>query len=397
MSDTSIPQEELTAEMIEDFMDDFNNNYERSEAALIWLEADPENADLINDLFRSVHTIKGSLSYVGLTDLVPLLQNMEDILASIRKGEIKYDDLLSDAVLLTMDATRALVRTAFYQEESNIDASMFERMCNRIADILRATHPDARREAVRLAILELSPESRSDADIQASPTSSTAPISVDQILLSDKRTVDHAFNVELQDRWQIEIIPDISFLTELLAPIEKRIPFWQGRTRRIAQISLAMNELGDLPVDPTQLLASVYAHDIGMAFLPLPLLTKEGQFSADEKKLMREHINTGYHILRRLSGWGRAAKIVEQHHEWFNGQGYPNQLEGPTICAGAKILSIADTFDACVHGRPHHNDPQRPLIRAILEVNRFADTQFDPHWTEIFNQMARAYLVTKAD
>ncbi|WP_394392914.1 HD-GYP domain-containing protein [Shewanella woodyi] len=84
---------------------------------------------------------------------------------------------------------------------------------------------------------------------------------------------------------------------------------------------------------------------------------------------------------------GEAAQIVLQHHEQVDGAGYPNHLTGDKICDGAKIIAIADTFDARSHERAHHTLLKRPLVRTMNEINNFSGTQFDPYWVEIFNQV----------
>jgi HD-GYP domain-containing protein (c-di-GMP phosphodiesterase class II) len=96
-----------------------------------------------------------------------------------------------------------------------------------------------------------------------------------------------------------------------------------------------------------------------------------------------------YDILHKMGGWEEAAEIVLQHHEHCNGGGYPKGLEENEICAGAKILAIADTFDACRYARAYRTELKRPLIRAILEINRQADVQFSRQWVDTFNLVAK--------
>ena len=81
------------------------------------------------------------------------------------------------------------------------------------------------------------------------------------------------------------------------------------------------------------------------------------------------------------------------HHERCDGSGYPKGLPGSEISPGAKILAIADTFDACCYARAYKTDQKRPLIRAVLEINQQSGSQFDSAWVEIFNQIAKQHFV----
>jgi len=175
----------------------------------------------------------------------------------------------------------------------------------------------------------------------------------------------------------------------LLPAIDQRSPYWAGRTQRIAELALNMNSAAGAPIDANQLLAAVYMHDFAMAFLPLELLHKPEKYTSAERLRVQAHVKTSATLMQEMGNWAQAANIILQHHEQCNGAGYPNKLTESDICDGAKVLAIADAFDACVNSRAHVDQPQRPLIRAILEINRYAGSQFSQDWVNIFNQIAR--------
>jgi len=100
---------------------------------------------------------------------------------------------------------------------------------------------------------------------------------------------------------------------------------------------------------------------------------------------MREHVNIGVRILQPIPGFAESMPIVAQHHEWVNGQGYPNGLHGQEISLHARILAVADCFDALVSDRPYR--PGMPLPKVIQMICNGAGTQFDPRIVEVFRKV----------
>ncbi|AFV00942.1 HD domain-containing phosphohydrolase [Simiduia agarivorans] len=345
------------AETITDFFADFEDAYQASESLLLKLEHAPEDDALLNDLFRRVHTIKGNLIYIGLADITPLLQSVEDILEPLRKGQIRYNDLLSDLILAAMDHTHQWVQSRLAGNPDLIMPDTMQQLCADISAIALASESD--RPGLIGKVLPL----------------------LDPKANSEPRT-------QLQ-QFKIDTHADLNFMESLLAAVDQRSPYWHGRTRRIALLALAMNKHAGQPVDPTQLLAAVYMHDFAMAFLPLSLLHKPERYTAHERQQLEEHTRAGSALLNSLGHWSDAARMVLEHHERANGEGYPMGLTDEHTCEGAKILAIVDTFDACINSRAHVNLPQRPLIRAILEINRHAGSLFNQHWVDTFNDVVR--------
>lgn len=364
--------DEISRDLIDDFFYDFNESYERCERTLIALETDPDNRELSNELFRSVHTIKGNLIYIGLKELCPLLQSIEDVLELLRQGELTYDDQLSDVVLLAMDKTKLLVDENIYNQPSDIDQDLFNQICTTITDITKHKHNDLSK-AIYDAIVLMDPNTH------LQPPQIQVPV------------VDIA-NEAITAMTELGVTPneDMHFIMQLCPAVEERSQFWQNNIHRIANLSLRMNQQAAYPVDPNQLAMAAYMHDISMAFLPLELLHKETPFNSHDKKLMHGHVRVSHDLLHRMGGWEEACEIVLQHHERCNGSGYPKGLAEEEICDGAKILAIADTFDACRYARAYRTDLKRPLVRAILEINRHAGELFSQYWVGIFNQVAKA-------
>ncbi len=363
-------KEEIEHDLLDDFFYDFTEQYQHCEDILIQLERSPSDMDKTRDLFRSVHTIKGNLIYIGLKDLSPLLQSVEDVLEGVRSGTIAYDDSLSDVVLLAMDKTKLLIDENIHQQQSDITQQDFDTICSSIRDIAAATDHQ-RPEAIVYALSQLDPQG-----------SLPPPVHIPQHSPSDQ------FLLEMTSMG-ISLCEDIRFINGLIGPLEDRSPYWQGNTHRVAQLAIKMNQHANQVVTPNQLLMAAMIHDIAMPFLPIELLHKKASYGPREQDHMRAHVNQAVHLLQSMGGWDEAITIVQQHHERCDGSGYPSGIGFEQICAGAKILAIADTFNACRYARAYRTEQKRPLIRAILEINRQSGSLFDDSWVQVFNQVAK--------
>jgi HD-GYP domain-containing protein (c-di-GMP phosphodiesterase class II) len=100
---------------------------------------------------------------------------------------------------------------------------------------------------------------------------------------------------------------------------------------------------------------------------------------------MREHVNIGVRILEPMPGFRDIMPIIAQHHEWFNGSGYPQGLAGENIDLHARILTVADCYDALVSDRPYRKG--LTAQEAIQLLQRTSGTQFDPQIIKVFMQL----------
>jgi putative two-component system response regulator len=123
-------------------------------------------------------------------------------------------------------------------------------------------------------------------------------------------------------------------------------------------------------------------HDVGKIGVPGYLLRKEGPLTEDEWGLMRQHPEIGERICAPLTASRGFAPVIRHHHERFDGRGYPDGLRGAAIPLGARIVAIADAYEAIVHGRPYQ--PAKPHAQALEELNRLRGKQFDPDLVPIF-------------
>jgi HD-GYP domain-containing protein (c-di-GMP phosphodiesterase class II) len=117
-------------------------------------------------------------------------------------------------------------------------------------------------------------------------------------------------------------------------------------------------------------------HDVGKIVVPDEILLKPGPLNATEMKRMRRHPSDGANTLSNVPTAVDAVPVILHHHERFDGAGYPDGLSGNDIPIGARILLVADAFDAMTEDRPYRK--AMPVGDAIAELKRFSGTQFDP-------------------
>lgn len=169
----------------------------------------------------------------------------------------------------------------------------------------------------------------------------------------------------------------------LAEAIEKKDRYTGGHTKRVVHYSMCIAKY--LKLTPTQLenlRLSAILHDVGKIGIEDKILKKESQLSPDEWKVMLQHPDLGYDILKRVEGLEEVIGGMRHHHERWDGKGYPLALKGPAIPLMARIIAVADTFDAMVSTRPYRKGLD-PLF-AHGEIVKHSGTQFDPTVVEAF-------------
>jgi len=128
-------------------------------------------------------------------------------------------------------------------------------------------------------------------------------------------------------------------------------------------------------------------HDVGKLGVSDSILLKPGKLTAVEFEQVKQHTVGGAHILRDSSSdiLKLAEQIALNHHEWWNGKGYPHGLRGLEIPLAARIVALADVFDALTHERPYKH--AWPVDEATVEIERLRGRQFDPAVVDAFDRL----------
>ena len=128
-------------------------------------------------------------------------------------------------------------------------------------------------------------------------------------------------------------------------------------------------------------------HDLGKLAIPSTILNKPGRLSAEELQLVKQHPVIAAEIVRHIKGLEEVAEIVQHHHERWDGKGYPDGLSGEEIPLGARILCVADAFEAMTSNRPYRK--AMSISEAVSELINNAGKQFDPNLVRIFLEILK--------
>jgi PAS domain S-box-containing protein/putative nucleotidyltransferase with HDIG domain len=159
--------------------------------------------------------------------------------------------------------------------------------------------------------------------------------------------------------------------------IEMRDPYTAGHQKRVSDLARAIAtemKLSREDIDAIRMAASI--HDLGKISIPAEILSKPGKISEYEFRLIQNHPQIGYEILRTIEFPWPIAEIVLQHHERMNGSGYPNGVRGDDISPIARILAVADVVEAMVSHRPYRS--ALTLGEAIHEITKNRGSLYDP-------------------
>ncbi len=169
-------------------------------------------------------------------------------------------------------------------------------------------------------------------------------------------------------------------ITLMAQVVEMRDDYTGGHTQRVTRYATLMAEYLGLPAAELEVVKlGGPLHDIGKIGIDDAILRKEGKLTPDEYAKMQQHTTKGAEILRAIPEMHPIIPIVRSHHERWDGTGYPDRLGGEDIPFLARVVAVADAFDAMTSHRPYHeNKKGRPPAWAFGEVERQAGRQFDP-------------------
>lgn len=174
-------------------------------------------------------------------------------------------------------------------------------------------------------------------------------------------------------------------IVQLLAgALDARDNYTYGHSARVARLAVKLGTRLKLNKEELkELEISCLLHDIGKIKVPDSILNKQAALDETEHACIREHPRHGAEILRLADSLHRYIPTVEHHHEWYNGQGYPDGLRADQIPLNAQIIAIADAYDAMKTSRPYRKG--LPCQTAITEILRQRESQFSPQLTDLFS------------
>ncbi|HLJ66712.1 MAG TPA: HD-GYP domain-containing protein [Chloroflexota bacterium] len=162
-----------------------------------------------------------------------------------------------------------------------------------------------------------------------------------------------------------------TLLEHMADAVDLRDPYTGGHSRRVTEyVRAILQEMALHGPDVELIITAARVHDIGKIGIPDAILLKDGQLNGDERAIMDSHPEKGDEFLRRHSDFSRGAAIVLHHHERWDGEGYPHRLRGTEIPFGARVIAVADSFDAMTSDRPYRRGMSPDRAAAILREGR---------------------------
>ena len=187
-----------------------------------------------------------------------------------------------------------------------------------------------------------------------------------------------------------------SMIKALVATIDAKDPHTRGHSQRVTEYALLGATALSLSREELEVLEyAAILHDMGKIGIDERILTNPGRLTSEEWGIIRRHPLTGANILKDIPFLERARRLVLHHHERYDGNGYPHGLKGEDIPIGARLLAVADAYEAMTSPRPYR---ERTLTHkeALEELERNIGTQFDPDVVESFVDIMKKNSLVEA-
>jgi response regulator RpfG family c-di-GMP phosphodiesterase len=178
----------------------------------------------------------------------------------------------------------------------------------------------------------------------------------------------------------------LSTVKALVSIIEAKDPYTRGHTERVADYTVALGHKMRLSKEALRDLAfGAVLHDIGKLVVYEKVLNKQGQLNEDEWESLKQHPSIGATIIENMEFLAGTVALVRHHHEAYDGSGYPDGLEGESIPLGARIISVADSYDAMTTDRSYRKALSSEI--ALDTLKQKAGTQYDARVVECFIEL----------
>lgn len=203
-----------------------------------------------------------------------------------------------------------------------------------------------------------------------------------------------AFVIQNTDLFQNLQKAYIDTLGALTSAIDAKDSYTHGHSERVTTLSLGLaTQIKVSKEELENVRIAALLHDIGKIGIPETILNKPGRLSSEEFEVIKSHPRKGVNILKEVEFLQNFIPIILHHHERFDGQGYPSKLMGTQIPLSARILAIADTYDAMTSDRPYRKALSSE--EALAEILRCKGTQFDPFLAEAFVELMQKKVPNK--
>lgn len=177
-------------------------------------------------------------------------------------------------------------------------------------------------------------------------------------------------------------------LTALARAIDAKSQWTAGHSERVTNLSLEIGRVMRLTGKELRIIhLGGLLHDVGKIGTPPSILDKPGKLDPEETRIMRDHVRIGMRILEPIAAFREAMLVVSQHHEQYDGSGYPEGLAGEQISIYGRIFAVADCYDAMTSDRPYRKG--LPKEQTLNVIKAGAGKQFDPKVVDVFLELCK--------
>ncbi len=238
--------------------------------------------------------------------------------------------------------------------------------------------PQASQEAIKNLANKLGKECRNTGKLPVPLSISTGSA----VKMNEAENLQEIYKKAEQKMLINKILQEKGARGMVLAYLEKH---HKAHSETLQELARATGEkLGIYPSQVEILSQLALLHDLGKVAIPEEILEKPGTLNREEWNIIRRHPELGYRIAKCCGELEPVAEGILAHHEWWDGSGYPQGLQGEEIPLKARIIAVVDAYDVMVHGRPYQEPVNQK--RAIAELHRWAGIQFDPGVVTVFTE-----------
>lgn len=201
---------------------------------------------------------------------------------------------------------------------------------------------------------------------------------------------------ENETKFAEDVYPDvlIESLRAIISSLEEKDAYTHGHSFRVAEYTVLLaEEIGLSEIEIREAELSALFHDIGKIGIPDSILLKPGRLTQSEFEIMKSHPVRSGKIIEKITALRNLVPGIVYHHERFDGLGYPEGIKGDAIPLYARMILIADTFDAMTSTRPYRLALEKET--AFRELERCSGTQFDPYLVDCFIRVMRRFESSK--
>ena len=207
----------------------------------------------------------------------------------------------------------------------------------------------------------------------------------DQSLLEKIKRMFDQSPQEMEDQKKINYF---DFIRNLIEVVEKEDPYANGHSGRVNYYSnLIACKLNLSDQEKEELQIGAYLHDIGKLGIDKRVIQKKKKYTAEEAKTMKRHPSIGISIVSPLKLSPNILSVIQHHHEFYDGSGYPDRCKGKDLTILPRIVAVADAFDAMISDYPYEYRKVLSMEEAVEELKACSGTQFDPEVVIAFTKI----------